>query len=191
MLALEKKYGARATYYFRWNTIDVNLMKEIAAAGGEASYHYEEIATYCYKHRIRSKEVMLQHMEAIRDLFIKQFATFKEKTGLPCLTIASHGEFVNTRLKVQNTEIIDERVRKICNILREAYDKPHMELLTCRIADQKEMEHFHEKAIAAIERGEPVLELLTHPRQWNSPIWVNLKEELNRVCKEIYWRVIR
>lgn len=70
MLALEKKYGARATYYFRWDTINVELMKEIAEAGGEASYHYEEIATYCYKHRIRSKEVMLQHIEEIRDFFI-------------------------------------------------------------------------------------------------------------------------
>lgn len=37
MLALEKKYGARATYYFRWNTLNVSLMKEIAESGGEAS----------------------------------------------------------------------------------------------------------------------------------------------------------
>ena len=189
MLALEKKYGARATCYFRWNTIDVKLMQEIAEAGGEASYHYEEIATYCYKHKIKSKEVMLQHIEDIRDLFINQYAKFKEKTGQSCLTIASHGEFVNTKLGIQNTTIIDERVRKATGIVREAYDKPHMDMLTCRIADQAEMEHFTEKAIAAIERGEPVIELLTHPRQWNSPVWINLKEELNRVGKELFWRM--
>lgn len=58
MLVLEKKYGARATYYFRWNTINVKLMHEIAEAGGEASYHFEEIATYCYKHRICSRDVI-------------------------------------------------------------------------------------------------------------------------------------
>lgn len=191
LLALEKKYGARATYYFRWNTIDEELMKEIAEAGGEASYHYEEIATYCYKHRIKSKDIMMQHIEDIRDLFISQYAKFKQKTRQPCLTIASHGDFVNTKLGVQNTTIIDERVRKATGIVREAYDRPHMDLLTCRIADQVEMEQFPTKAIAAIERGEPVLELLTHPRQWNSPVWVNLKEELNRVCKEIYWRLLR
>ena len=188
MLDLEKKNGARATYYFRWNTIDVKLMHEIAEAGGEASYHYEEIATYCYKHHIKTKDVMMQHIEDIRDLFISQYNKFKEKTGQPCLTIASHGEFVNTKLQVQNTTIIDDRVRKATGIVRAAYDKSHMDLLTCRIADQVEMEKFTEKAIAAIERGEPVLELLTHPRQWNSPVWVNLKEELNRACKDIYWR---
>lgn len=191
MLALEKKYGARATYYFRWNTIDVKLMHEIAEAGGEASYHYEEIATYCYKHKIKSRDVMMQHIEDIRDLFIEQYAKFKEKTGQPCLTIVSHGEFVNTRLKVRNTIIIDDRVRKVCDIKREAYDKPHMDVLTFRLADQVEMDNFTNKAISAIERGEPVLELLTHPRQWNSPIWVNLKEEINRVCKEIYWKLLR
>ena len=189
MLALEKKYGARATYYFRWNTIDKVLMKEIADAGGEASYHYEEIATYCYKHRIKNKEALLQHIESVRDLFISQYAMFIQKTGQPCKTIASHGEFVNTKLGIQNTTIIDERVRRATRVVREAYDKQHMKMLTCRIADQVEMEKFPAKAIAAIESGEQVLELLTHPRQWNSPVWVNLKEELNRVCKEIFWRL--
>lgn len=185
MLALEKEYGARATYYFRWNTVSVKLMKEIAE-GGEASYHFEEIATYCYRHRIRSKDRMMEHIEEIKDLFIAQYAKFKAKTGQPCLTVASHGDYVNSKFKIQNKELIDDRVRKVCGIQREAYDAAHMDMLTCRIADQVEMERFTEKAIAAIERGEPVLELLTHPRQWNSPIWVNLKEEIGRVFKQIY-----
>lgn len=186
MLTLEKKYGARCTYYFRWNTINAQLMTEIAEAGGEASYHFEEIATYCYKHRIRSKEVMLLHIEEIRDFFISQYAKFKEKTRQPCLTVASHGDYINTRFMCQNKELIDERVRKATGILREAYDAQHMDVLTCRIADQVEMENFTSKAIAAIERGEPILELLTHPRQWNSPIWVNLKEEIGRVIRGLW-----
>ena len=189
MLELEKKYGARASYYFRWNTIDEKLMKEIAEAGGEASYHYEEIATYCYKHRIKTREAMMQQIEEIRDLFIQQYAKFKKKTGQPCVTIAAHGDFVNGKLKVQNNVLIDKRVRETCNIWREAYDQERLKYLTCRIADQREGETFTQKAISAIERGEPVLELLTHPRQWNSPVWINLKEELNRICKEIYWRL--
>lgn len=191
MLAIEKKYGARCSYYFRWNTYDVQLMNEIAKAGGEASYHYEEIATYCYKHRIRSKEVMLQHIENIRDLFIRQYTIFKEKTGQPCLTIASHGDFVNGKFGVQNKMLIDERLRKVCGIKLEAYDPKYMKILTCRLADQTWLNEYTGKALAAVYRGEPVIELLTHPRQWNSPIWINLKEEINRVCKEIYWRLLR
>lgn len=59
-LELEKKYDARATYYFRWNTINKKLMDEITQCGGESSYHFEEIATYCYRHRIRSKNELLK-----------------------------------------------------------------------------------------------------------------------------------
>ncbi len=186
MLSLEKKYGARATYYFRWSTINKKLMREIDREGGEASYHFEEIATYCYRHHIRSKERMLEKMDDIKKLFIKQFTSFRKETGMPCLTIASHGDYVNTKFQFQNKELVDERVRNICGIQREAYDPKHMSMLTCRIADQVEMDAFTNKAIEAIERGEPVLELLTHPRQWNSPLWVNLKEEVGRVFKQIY-----
>ena len=186
MLALEKKYGARATYYFRWNTMNVQLMKEIESAGGEASYHYEEVASYCFKHRIKTHEQLMAQIEIIRNLFIRQYHRFKELSGLPCLTVASHGDFINSIVGAPNLIIIDERVRKVCGIQREAYDAQHMDLLTCRIADQKEMDSFTEKAIAAIERGEPVIELLTHPRQWNSPFWVNLKEEMVRIAKGLY-----
>lgn len=191
MLDLEKKYGARCTYYFRWNTKDIELMRSIAEAGGEASYHYEEIATYCYKHRLMTRDKASKHVEDARNLFIDQIASFRQITGQPCKTVASHGEFVNIRLSISNTLIINERVRNICGIIREAYDSAHMDLLTCRFADQDENERFAEKAIEAIVRGEPVLELLTHPRQWNSPFWINLKEELNRICKELYWRLYK
>ena len=167
----------------------MKLMQEIAEAGGEASYHYEEIATYCYRHHIKTKEEMLRHVEEIKDLFIAQYAKFKAKTGQPCLTVASHGDYINTRFKYQNKELIDERVRRETGIVREAYDAPHMQALTCRIADQVEMEAFTEKAVAAIESGEPVIELLTHPRQWNSPVWVNLKEEVGRAVRGVWMRV--
>ena len=85
--------------------------------------------------------------------------------------------------------LMDERVRTACGIIREAYDDERMNLLSCRIADQKEMERFTDHVLAAIQRGEPVLELLTHPRQWNSPVWVNLKEELNRLYRGLYMKL--
>ena len=187
MLALEKKYGARATYYFRKNTYNVDLMREIADAGGEASYHFEEIASYCYRHHIKSKQCVLDHIEEIKDLFINNYKQFKCKTGQPCLTVASHGDYMNVRLGIKNCVLIDDRVRKKTGIIREAYDKEHENLLTANIFDM-EMDVFVDRAISAIERGEPVLELLTHPRQWNSPFWVNLKEEIGRVLRGLYMK---
>ena len=189
MLALEIKYGARATYYFRQNTYNTLLMSEIANGGGESSYHYEEIATYCYKHHIKNKDAAMSHIEDIRNLFVSNICRFREVTGQPCITVASHGDMINTKFKIQNSAIIDERVRTEAGIIREAYDREHNDLLTCRIADQVEMDNFTPKAVAAIERGEPVIELLTHPRQWNSPIWVNLKEEISRIFRGLWMKL--
>ena len=128
-------------------------------------------------------------MEEIRNLLISNIIKFRDLTGQPCLTIASHGDYVNTKFKFQNKELVDERVRAATGIIREAYDRKHFDVLTCRIADQVEMNRFAGKAIAAIKRGEPVLELLTHPRQWNSPLWINFKEEITRVLKGLYMQL--
>ena len=106
-LELEKKYDAMATYYFRWSTINKKLMNEIAQFGGESSYHFEEIATYCYRHRIRCKKDLLPNMEEIRDLLISNIIKFRKVTGQPCLTIASHGDYVNTKFKIQNLWMIE------------------------------------------------------------------------------------
>lgn len=188
-LEIEKKYGARSTSYFRWNTINKKLMADIEKCGGESSYHYEEIASFCYQHRIREKKVVIERMEEIRGLFIANIEKFRKKTGVSCLTVASHGDYVNTKFQFQNKELMDERVRKETGIIREAYDSEHMSALTFRIADQVEGDMTAAKVIEALERGEQVLEVLTHPRQWNSPIWVNLKEEIVRICKGLYMRL--
>ena len=125
-------------------------------------------------------------MEEIRDLFIVNIKKFREKTKQPCLTVASHGDYVNSRLKIQNKELLNERVRLEAGVLFEAYDEPLASMITCRLADQIEMNEFAAKAINAIEQQEPLILLLTHPRQWNSPVGVNLKENINRFMKGIY-----
>lgn len=86
-------------------------------------------------------------MEEIRDILISNIIKFRKVTGRPCLTIASHGDYVNTKFKIQNKELVDNRVRKAAGIIREAYDKEHFDLLTCRIADQVEGNLFSEKLL--------------------------------------------
>lgn len=186
MFAIEQRYGARATYYFRRNTMNLGLMLKIQNGGGESSYHYEELASFCYKHRIRDKETALLNITKIQQSFVDNISWFRSKTGLPCLTVASHGDYINTKLQVQNHVLMNGDVRNKTGIIREAYDKEHMGVLTCRLADQILGDNFTKEAIGAIKRGEHVLELLTHPRQWNSPIIINLKEEIQRICKQLY-----
>lgn len=187
MLYVEKKYGARCSYYFRLSTMDVDFMREIQDNGGEASYHYEEIASYCYRHHLKNKNLVLVHMEDIRKMFIRNYFSFKQKTGCPCLTIASHGDYMNVQLGIRNAAIIDERVRQETGIIREAYDEQHESLLEKNIADLGDKD-FAEEIIGVLKDGYHVVEWLTHPRQWNSPVWINLKEEVSRIGKGLYMK---
>ena len=38
---IEKSLGVKGSYYFRLNTLDIELMQRINEYGSEASYHYE------------------------------------------------------------------------------------------------------------------------------------------------------
>lgn len=100
MLQAEVKYGARCAYFFRDITLDIPLVKQITAAGGEVSYHYEEMSAYAFAHRIRDAE----------------------------------------------------------------------------------------KLRAAMQRGEPVLYLLTHPRQWGADFRANAREDFLRLYHGIAMR---
>ena len=77
MLQAEVKYGARCSYFFRDITLDIPLVKQITAAGGEVSYHYEEMSAYAFAHRIKC-------LGRILPLFVKrQVATVQRlrRTG--------------------------------------------------------------------------------------------------------------
>jgi len=188
-LNLERKYGAVASYYFRLSTVNYQFMGEVNDAKGEASYHYEEIATYCYEKRIKSKQLIDSNISEIRALFKKNYNIFKEKSGLPCLTVASHGEFVNVKLDVPNKYLINNDIKSELGIVREAYESEHIDKLSCRIADHSSKD-FTNEALSAIERGENVLELLTHPRQWRSAGWINFKMDITRLYKEICYKFL-
>ena len=45
MWRADQRLGIDSSYFFRLATLDADLAVRIASAGGEASYHYEELAT--------------------------------------------------------------------------------------------------------------------------------------------------
>ena len=55
MWNIERSMGVISSYYFRLSTFDVNLMQEISKSGGEASYHFEEVATFAKKKDLEIK----------------------------------------------------------------------------------------------------------------------------------------
>jgi hypothetical protein len=158
------------------------LMKEIHDSGFEVGYHYEELATVAKEHGLTRPEQTVAVMREIRERFKNNLQQFRERTGLPIDTVASHGDFANRKLGIENTELLqDEAIRKEAQIECEAYDsalRDHVDTL------HSDVEHpgdwAPEDPRVAIDRCEHVIHVLTHPRNWHADWTRNLADEFNR-----------
>lgn len=194
MLDAEKKYGAIASYYFRWKTADYSIIRDIVTEGSEASFHFEVIANLI---RLRegekySKEYILSCKDLFIDLLKNELDLFRGYYEVPCLTIASHGAEENRKIEVSNNYITDDEcVYKKLGIILEAYQKRFIDDMGIYIADT-EIEYNEGYRYgktpqeAMIEELSPIL-FLSHPNNWKySP-----KRQLRKVIKSIIKRPIR
>lgn len=190
MFALETRHGVTATYYFRLSTLDFGFMREIEAAGGEASYHYEEVADYAKRHRIRSAQEIRRRFPEIREQFVRNFNSITERLGMRMVTVASHGDFANRRLQVINHELLrDAELRQRCGIECESYDTELLRHFDIYISD-REYPHFYHPMppFQALGRYERIC-FLTHPLQWETNWIETTRCNLRRLAEEIAWRV--
>lgn len=193
MWEVEKDLGVRASHYFRLSTLDVGLMKQIDQSGGEASYHYEEIAGYCKLHRIYSPDIALKHLPEIEQLFSQNLQFLRQKTGLPMKTVASHGDWVNRKLKLPNWRILEnQKLRHALGIELEVYDTGFNQPVTSRHSDTLYPRFWKGKPpLEAIANHEPFIYILVHPRHWKADPWGNLKDNARRVREELAFRTLR
>lgn len=180
---------ASATYYFRDSTIDKKLIQQIEECGYETGYHYEEIATFEKKNKLKSKEELLSRFPEIQEMFIHDLKKFRSETDSRSQTVASHGDFVNVLLDLPNHTLIqDEEFRRKCCITAEAYDNNLMMYIDKRLADHTLMLSFSTEACAAFELGYRVVMILTHPRNWKVDIIANTRENIKRLVQGIKYR---
>jgi len=188
MFALETKHGVRASYYFRLSTLDVGFMREIEAAGSEASYHYEEVATFAKRHRLRRGDEVRARFAEIRALFVDNFMRIRAQVGAPMTTVASHGDFANRRLKVINHELLnDPGLRRRCGIECESYDADLLRHFDLYISDRPYPVFYYPLSpFDALGRHERIC-LLTHPVQWETNWVENTRCNMVRLAEEVAW----
>lgn len=193
MFEIEKKvYGKNgsSTYYFRLSTIDRELIKMIDSFGYETGYHYEELATLEKKTKTKSKEGMMGQKSEAEQQFLKNLGYFRRFTGSPSISVASHGDFINTKYKIQNAVLLEnEMVRNKGNILFEAYDPIVNTPIEKRFADQVLLAEFAPQVIDAIKDGVSVIMLLTHPRNWQVDFFANTKDNAKRLIEGTIYRL--
>ena len=186
---IERRHGVKSSFYFRLSTLHVNFMREIEEYGSEASYHYEELATYAKNNHIKSPDVLQARVGLIQENFLKNLQKIRQITGLPCKTVASHGDFANRKLGLVNHVILKDYVfRDKCNIELESYDAELMNYFDFRMSDKPYPDFWHPLSpFEVISDKANNIFLLTHPRQWSSSILENTRENAIRLYEGWRW----
>jgi hypothetical protein len=186
MSEAEHDLGIEASYYFRLSTMDRRVMRTIVARGSEIGYHYEELATVAKRMNLKSSAAVADHMGLIKDEFRTNISRFAEVAGALPDTVAAHGDLANRRLKMTNTELLDDELRNEFGILAEAYDLDLEQRFEARIIDRELPIYWSpETPYDAIARGARVIRLLVHPGTWRCNRLENLRRDLVRVVEGV------
>lgn len=188
MFAIEARHGITASYYFRLSTLDIGFMREIEAYGSEASYHFEEVADYAKRHHIKDADAIRSRFPEIRTQFLHNLERIEARLGLKLRTVASHGDFVNRRLKVINHEILGDRAfRARCGIACETYDDELLSQFDLYISDRPPPQYYHPVAPRAALGRYNCICLLTHPVQWETNWRESTRCNVRRLVEDLTW----
>lgn len=188
LFEIERKYNIRSSYYFRIATLDYEFMREIEEYGSEASYHYEEVATFAKKNHLKNPAEIRKHLPEIRNEFLINFNLIEERLGKKLTTVASHGDFVNRRLKLINHELLDDqKLRDRCGIECESYDRTLLNNFDIYISDRPHPQYYHPiSPFDAIGQHNKIC-FLTHPAHWETNWVENTKVNLYRLYEGMRW----
>ena len=79
---MERRLGVVGSYFFRRSTWDVAFMRELAAAGCDVGYHYEELATVVKERGAASAAEARALIGAARDRLRTTVPELRARTGL-------------------------------------------------------------------------------------------------------------
>lgn len=171
--SIEKKLNVTASYYFRLNTLDRGLVRDIENYGSEASLHYETISDYAKARGIKNKADLDKidfKSECLR-LLKSDLDRFRVLTEAPCQTIASHGGKINRAFQVSNNWLTeDDSVYDYLGIELEVYNRSFLSLYGIYISDTAieingGYRYGCEPMSAIAESLAPIM-FLTHPNHW-------------------------
>ena len=188
LFALEQQHGVHASYYFRLSTLDFGLMRDIERYGSEASYHYEEVATYAKRAHLKQADAVRARLPEIRAEFERNFRRIEAGLGGKMRTVASHGDFANRRLGMVNCELLDDpALRERCGIACECYDPALLASFDLYISDRPAPQYFHpQPPQQALGRHRRIC-LLTHPAQWRTNWAASSRHNLLRLVEAWRW----
>jgi hypothetical protein len=181
---IERSLEVSASYFFRLCTVDVEFMRRVEAHGGDVGYHYEELSTVARERGLRTRGEVELHMSEIRARFRENLRALRATTGLPLRAVAAHGDMANRHLGMRNQELLDDALRSELDIEVTADARSATLGLVSRFSDAAYPSFWKpHDPIVALERGDAVVCIVTHPRQWRRNVRENLREDLGRLVE--------
>jgi hypothetical protein len=187
MWAIDRRLGVASSYSFRLSTMAPQLMAEIAPAGGEASYHYKELATVAKHRGLHGRVEAIAHLGEAQDLFAVNVRRLRAAIGLPMRVVAAHGDFANWRLGIADSALLDvPAFRRDVGVEFETHDEALLARLPRRYTDAPHPRYWPPaNPAAAIEAGEPVMSILVHPRHRRADPGLNARDDIRRVVEGV------
>lgn len=191
--SVEAALGVQATYFFRLRTAapHAELIRRLLEEGLEVGYHYEEAATVAKRRGLGTREQVLAHAGEIADLFRSNVAAFRARWNPHLDSIASHGDWVNRRLRVTNAELLSAELLDELGLAFDARQADLMAKADAYVSDvaRPPSRWKDDYGLAdAMRDGRQRIYMLTHERQWHGSPGVNIREDLLRLVDEAAYR---
>lgn len=168
MFEVEKEMGVISTYYFRFSTIDKEIIQEMLNAGFSVGLHFETIADYAREHHIKNKNEI--DMKLMKQLLKGEVQRFEDIIGQKIYSCCSHGALENAMLGISNNAITEKADMSVFGLEFEAYDKELYEFVDCHIMDGSLICNFGfsyaDTPITAIDDKKSNIVFLSHPNHW-------------------------
>jgi hypothetical protein len=191
MWHVERQLGIVGSWFFRRRTWDVGFMRELAAAGCDVGYHYEELATVIKERGAASPHEARALLDVARARLRASVPRLRADSGLALEVFAAHGDFANRAVGVSNVELLfDHDLRAAIGVRLEAYDVEAA--ASARSSDGVPPRGWRpEDPMHAVRRGEPVVAVLLHPRSWGGAPTANARADLVRLREGCAYRLRR
>jgi hypothetical protein len=192
MWEIERRASMVGSWFFRRSTWDVPFMRELAAAGCDVGYHYEELSTLVKERGAATGDEARALIAPARDRLRAALDELRAGSRLPLDVLASHGDFANRAVDVSNVELLDDRAfRREIGVRFEAYDiAKHLDARATDGAGGRRP-WWPSDPLEALERGARVVEVLVHPRAWGAAPLVNARLDLDRLVEGARYAVRR
>ncbi len=169
MLEVERELGVRSTWYFRWRTARLRVVRAVLEAGGGVGLHYETLSRIVIGERAAGRQSAPEELiEQARRALRRELIAFSVLFG-PSRSACAHGDTrvpgVNNAVLLRDCELHEYGIEFDANASMRSHD------LAVWLTDRSRAEGSWRDGLdaeAIIEsHASPVL-LLTHPNNWIS-----------------------